>query len=109
METTIGNQNINYRLLTIHSLLQTHCLVISSSDPLSPIKNYNSLIMKTFKITYIKKNKFSIGSKPSGPVILSELIIKTDADTIDIPCPIDFEIMTVTEIQPDIIINKKLN
>jgi hypothetical protein len=62
--------------------------------------------MKKFRVVCMKIEKFSIG-KQNGPLVMTEQIINvtTKDNKIDIPCPLGMQLMTVTELLPDITIS----
>lgn len=78
-----------------------NALVISSSDPLSPMKTYKSLIiMQKFKVTLVKTEK--IIGPVSGPMQFIEQNYKTDKPGITINMPPGYSVLSIIQYLPDI-------
>lgn len=56
--------------------------------------------MKKFKVTFIKIQK--VIAQQNNVMILAEQIIESESETITIPVPVGFQILTVTELLPDV-------
>lgn len=82
----------------------SHNAVSLSSDTLSPINHYNLFIMKQIKVVFIKVQRML--PNQNTPVYLAEQKFNVETENFIIPVPSMYQIMSVTEILPDVTITK---
>ena len=63
--------------------------------------------MRTFKVTFVKQS--AIQTAHRGPLEMAEQTITSDVDKFDIPVPVGYTVMQITEVMETLTIEKKLS
>ena len=61
--------------------------------------------MRRIKMLYIKEQKFNLGKPQPAQLIEQTFLVDESAKQVDIPCPIGYQIISSTELLPDVELN----